>query len=109
EAVENLECDIVVNVQGDEPLMPPDNIDLVVRALADSSDVPVSTLKMRIDNEDDLNNAHITKVVVDRRGRALYFSRAPIPHDREARLRTSGDLETLETARAPGYKHIGLY
>jgi 3-deoxy-manno-octulosonate cytidylyltransferase (CMP-KDO synthetase) len=98
EVVQSLDCDIVVNVQGDEPLIDPRAIDEVVAPLAADPSVPMTTLYRRIMNVSELNNPNITKVVVDRGGHALYFSRAPIPHIRDPR-----------GGWPPLYRHIGLY
>jgi 3-deoxy-manno-octulosonate cytidylyltransferase (CMP-KDO synthetase) len=83
EVAGNIECDIVVNVQGDEPLIPPENIDLVLQPLLADPAIKVSTLMMRITDIEDIFDPNIVKVVVDRHGLALYFSRAPIPYDRD--------------------------
>lgn len=93
-----LECELVVNVQGDEPLMTPEAIDAAVAALEiDGSDAAISTLRRRIDDPADLDNPSVVKLVVDRDGRALYFSRAPIPYVRPG-------------APAPvHWRHLGLY
>jgi 3-deoxy-manno-octulosonate cytidylyltransferase (CMP-KDO synthetase) len=91
-----LECELVVNVQGDEPLMTPEAIDAAVAAI-DSSGAAISTLRRRIDDPADLDNPSVVKLVVDRDGRALYFSRAPIPYVRPG-------------APAPvHWRHLGLY
>ncbi len=87
---------IVVNVQGDEPLIPPALIAQVAKLAARDSDAAVATLMVPIDSMEDRQNPNFAKVVVDRAGRALYFSRAPIPWPREGGLPTS-------------YRHIGLY
>jgi 3-deoxy-manno-octulosonate cytidylyltransferase (CMP-KDO synthetase) len=92
-----LDCDIVVNVQGDEPLIDPRSIVEAVAAFDDQS-VQVSTLYRRIENPAELTNPNVVKVVLDRGGFALYFSRAPIPHARDPR-----------GGWPPLYKHIGLY
>lgn len=84
EVASGLNCDIVVNVQGDEPLMPPENIDRVVQALVDHPDVPVSTLMVPITSREEIADPNVVKVVVDKKGRALYFSRSAIPFRRDA-------------------------
>ncbi len=98
EVVESLDCDIVVNVQGDEPLIDPRAIDELVAPLAADPTVQMTTLYRRIGDIAELNNPNVTKVVVDRAGFALYFSRAPIPHVRDPR-----------GGWPPLYRHIGLY
>jgi 3-deoxy-manno-octulosonate cytidylyltransferase (CMP-KDO synthetase) len=88
-------ADIVVNIQGDEPLIDPAAIDLAVHSLMDDSDVPMGTLKRKIVDPQEFINPNVVKVVTDRAGRAIYFSRSPIPHD----LR----------GEAVHFKHIGFY
>ena len=100
EVARDLSCELVVNVQGDEPLIEPDLIDQAVRAFAGHPELHVSTLRCPITDVADLNDPNVVKVVVDRGGYALYFSRAPIPHA-AAGWAASADLL--------GYKHVGLY
>ncbi len=83
EVARDRDCDIVVNVQGDEPLIPPQNIDQVIRSLVDDSSISVTSLRVLICNKSDLLNKNITKVVVDKFDSALYFSKAPIPWGRD--------------------------
>lgn len=108
EVAKGLEYDIVVNVQGDEPLIPPENIDLAVRPLMNDRAIKVSTLMMRITGLEDIFDPNIVKVVVDREGLALYFSRAPIPYDRDD-WRDMRSRENKNPVTFPVYKHIGLY
>lgn len=97
--------DIVVNVQGDEPLIEPALIDAVARALALDDRAMVATAAHPLDSAADFFNANVVKVVCDGAGRALYFSRAPIPWARDAfaadRERLPDDLGAL--------RHIGIY
>jgi len=86
---------IVVNIQGDEPLLRPSMIDRLVKCLSENPTVPMATLMHRIDSNQELNNPNTVKVVVDREGFALYFSRSPIPYPRGSFSRA--------------YKHIGIY
>ena len=74
EVARDRDCDIVVNVQGDEPLIPPQNIDQVIRPLVDDATISVSSLRVLIRNKSDLLNKNITKVVFDKVDSALYFS-----------------------------------
>jgi 3-deoxy-manno-octulosonate cytidylyltransferase (CMP-KDO synthetase) len=97
EVAARLNCDVVVNVQGDEPLIDPQMIEEAVAPLIADSDLAMSTLRRRIESSADLQNPNVTKVVVDQDGFALYFSRAPIP------FRRAG----CEPAQA--WRHIGLY
>jgi len=83
EAVAKMPADVIINIQGDEPLMNASLIDLLAdRMLADES-WDMATAATLIDREEDLNNPSVVKVVSDQDGRALYFSRSPIPHVRE--------------------------
>ena len=100
EVAASLDCDVVVNVQGDEPLIDPRAIDELVAPFFTDTDasIQITTLFRRINDVADLNNPNIAKVVLDRAGFALYFSRAPIPHIRDPR-----------GGWPPLYRHIGLY
>jgi 3-deoxy-manno-octulosonate cytidylyltransferase (CMP-KDO synthetase) len=95
------DADIVVNVQGDEPLIAPAMLDEGVRVVAES-DAPVGTLVKRIEREDELFNPHVVKVVLAADGTCLYFSRSPIPFGRDW-------AQTEWLKHHPYYKHIGLY
>lgn len=96
---------IVVNVQGDEPLIPPAVINQVATNLAGSERAEIATLAKRIHRREDVFDPNVVKVVVDTTLHALYFSRAPIPWDREAW--STGD----NTAPLGGEwaRHIGIY
>lgn len=97
----------VVNVQGDEPLIPPGLIDQVANALDDYPDAAISTLCERISRPEDLFNPNVVKVVRDRDGYAHYFSRAPMPWLRD-QWQPLAMPETLpEDYRA--WRHIGIY
>jgi 3-deoxy-manno-octulosonate cytidylyltransferase (CMP-KDO synthetase) len=100
EVARALACDVVVNVQGDEPLLAPEAIDEVVSAMLADQSIPMGTLCRRITDASELADRNVVKVVLDLQGFALYFSRAPIPFPRE------GDDEGQA---GPGMKHIGLY
>ncbi len=97
EIASTLTCDLVVNVQGDEPLVEPSMIEEAIAAFRSDPLLQMSTVRRRIEDARDLQNPNVTKVVVDRDGCALYFSRAPIPFVREG------------CPAAPGWRHIGLY
>lgn len=99
-------ADIVVNVQGDEPLIPPAVIDQVAANLAAMSDASVATLSEPISSLADFRNPNIVKVVADHAGRALYFSRAPIPWPRDHF--SAGEVSHLPEA-FPCQRHIGIY
>ncbi|WP_102505135.1 3-deoxy-manno-octulosonate cytidylyltransferase [Salinivibrio kushneri] len=96
--------DIVVNLQGDEPLMPAELLNQVADLLLEHPDAAVATLMQRIDAGQDLRNPNIVKVALGENNRALYFSRAPIPFPRDEQIDTLADLPN-ETY----YRHIGLY
>lgn len=95
EAAASLDCEIVVNVQGDEPEIEPEAIDVAVRTLAEHPNTPVATLAAPLGPDVDPADPSVVKVVVDRGGHALYFSRAPIPCHRDG---GAGHL-----------RHVGLY
>ena len=97
--------DIVVNVQGDEPLLEPMLIELVAEALHGDPDAALATAAHPLTDASDFFNPNVVKVVCDRRGRALYFSRAPIPWDRD---RFAGSCAELPVDM-PARRHIGLY
>lgn len=100
-----LDDDIVVNLQGDEPLMSPALIRQVAEDLATRADAPMATACTRIHTTAELFDPHAVKVVRDAQGYALYFSRAPIPWDRDAFAITTEELpEGIEH-----FRHIGLY
>ena len=111
EAVRNLECDIVVNVQGDEPLIPSENIDRVIKPLLDSGELSVSTLMTAIHSRSEMFDPNICKVVVDNVGCALYFTRAPIPYNRDYGCMNKSKIDNEMGANQMilGYKHIGVY
>jgi len=95
--------EIVVNVQGDEPLIEPALIDACAGLLAERSDCVMSTAAHALVERADFENPNIVKVVLDAAGRALYFSRAPIPWPREAGSPEPGRMAT------PPLRHVGLY
>ncbi|HLJ48495.1 MAG TPA: 3-deoxy-manno-octulosonate cytidylyltransferase [Bryobacteraceae bacterium] len=88
-------AELVVNIQGDEPLIDPAAIDAAIIAMIDDSEMPMGTLKKHIENPEEVTNPNVVKVVTNRLGNAIYFSRCPIPYVR--------DGSTVH------YKHIGLY
>ena len=96
---------IVVNVQGDEPLLPAVLIRQVAENLNAHPDADVATLCQRVSQHDELFDPHVVKVVTDRAGYALYFSRAPIPWHRDEFM---ADQVTLP-ADSMHFRHIGLY
>ena len=90
-------ADIVVNIQGDEPLIDPAAIDTAVLGMLEDDDIPMGTLKKRIERSEEIANPNVVKVVTDLAGNAIYFSRAAIPH-----VRGDGTAPVC-------FKHIGLY
>ena len=99
EVAASLTCGIVVNVQGDEPLLDPAVIDAVTRPLMNSPSLEVSTACRPLRSDEEFANPNVVKVVCDLTGRALYFSRAPIPFPRGS----------VGTAPAVARAHVGLY
>jgi len=107
EVAAELACDIVVNVQGDEPLIDPAMITAVVAPLRSDSAIVMTTARRKLTDPDDFRNQHIVKVVTDPQGDALYFSRAPIPCGADAVLPGAGSSDPAGGTTA--YVHVGLY
>jgi 3-deoxy-manno-octulosonate cytidylyltransferase (CMP-KDO synthetase) len=100
EAVQKLDLspdDLIINIQGDQPVFEPTIISHMVAPLIEDSSIPMSTLKYRIREREDIENNNIVKVVTDNMGFALYFSRYPIPFCRD--IKTEHEY----------YKHLGFY
>ncbi|MFM2293916.1 MAG: hypothetical protein RLZZ350_329 [Verrucomicrobiota bacterium] len=102
EVAARCECDAIVNIQGDEPLIDPAVIDAVSGALAQNE---MSTAATQIKHLTELDNANVVKVVVNAAGRALYFSRRTIPYLRHAAGRSTAE----QLAAFPFLKHLGIY
>lgn len=106
---------IVVNVQGDEPLIPPSVINQVAASLASNNEAGIATLYETIADFDSVFNPNVVKLTVDQKGRALYFSRAPIPWARDQFSQTdaqpgSQSLSVTDKPKPGRYKrHIGIY
>jgi 3-deoxy-manno-octulosonate cytidylyltransferase (CMP-KDO synthetase) len=98
EVAASLDCDVVINVQGDEPLVDPRALDELTAPFVHDRTVQMTTLFRRIHEAAELTNPNVVKVVIDRGGFAMYFSRAPIPYVRDPR-----------GGWPPLYRHIGLY
>ena len=108
EAVEKLELaddDVVVNVQGDEPLIDPELVNAVASELDRHPEAAMATAARRVEGAGDFFNPNFVKVVCDAAGLALYFSRAPIPFARDAFARPEQALP----AQMPALHHIGIY
>jgi len=99
EVASTLDCDIVVNVQGDEALIGAETIDGAVRLLLDEPKAAMGTMACALRTEEEYADRNVVKVVFAQDGTALYFSRAPIPHSKHGRLRPGLEV----------YRHIGLY
>ncbi len=96
---------VIVNVQGDEPLIPPANIVFVAQNLQQHQDAGIATLCTPITSAEEFFDPHVVKVVCDNNGYALYFSRAPIPWDRDEFATGSERLPQ----GVPHLRHLGLY
>ena len=96
---------LVINVQGDEPLIAVSMIDACARLLLERADCVMSTVAHAIADAEEFNNPNVVKVVLDAAGRALYFSRSPIPHWRDGPAHGPG---ALPASPAP-LRHVGLY
>jgi 3-deoxy-manno-octulosonate cytidylyltransferase (CMP-KDO synthetase) len=108
EAVRTTDADIVVNVQGDEPMLDPAGIDAAAAPLVEEPELPMATLSLPLTELQEMLSPSVVKVVTDARGDALYFSRSPIPH-----VRTPGggleEAARAALARGLARKHVGLY
>jgi 3-deoxy-manno-octulosonate cytidylyltransferase (CMP-KDO synthetase) len=114
EVARHLDCEIVVNVQGDEPLIAPETIDRAVKALIEDKAAQISTTSEAIDDLRDVVNRSVVKVAVDDRGYATSFSRNPIPFPNQAVLKHGSIEAALGNPDASGLlfsfrKHTGLY
>jgi len=108
EAARAIEASIVVNVQGDEPMLDPSLLDAAVDAIVRDETLPMSTLSVPLRDPDEMLSPAVVKVVTDSRNRALYFSRSPIPHVR----RDGGDMKDAATEAVAGgwaRRHLGIY
>ncbi|MCA9392601.1 MAG: 3-deoxy-manno-octulosonate cytidylyltransferase [Candidatus Omnitrophica bacterium] len=96
EAVQGIEADIIVNIQGDEPLIQPDIIDTLVACLGEDSQQVMATVVKKIEDPQEIADPNVVKVVLDKQNFAIYFSRSPIPYNR------AGTQLTY-------HKHLGIY
>ena len=102
EVIQSLDCDIVVNIQGDEPRIDPVAVDGLIEMLRDDPSTDVATLATPIRDMETFQNRSCVKVVCDDSGRALYFSRSPIPHHRDREPDWHADPP-------PAWLHLGVY
>jgi 3-deoxy-manno-octulosonate cytidylyltransferase (CMP-KDO synthetase) len=108
EVAANLSCEIVLNLQGDEPLIEPLTLEAVMAPLLADPMLEMSTVCVPITDRADYDNPNVVKVVKDRLGHALYFSRSPIPHLRGGPPK-GGPYDGVEAGFSRPYKHLGLY
>jgi 3-deoxy-manno-octulosonate cytidylyltransferase (CMP-KDO synthetase) len=102
EVAHNIDADVIVNLQGDEPLIDPESLDLLPAILENDPNADMATLAVPLTSREQWVNPNCVKVVCDQRGRALYFSRSPIPYVRGA--------EPDFSAEPPAFlQHLGLY
>ncbi len=105
EAVSAIDCDIVINVQGDEPFIEPSLIEALVNSFS-NSEISMSSAMSKINNVKDLQNSNVVKVVVDHHNNALFFSRSLLPFPRDVK-EISIAKEVLEKYQF--FRHIGIY
>ncbi len=117
EVARKVKAALYVNLQGDEPLIDPAEIDRLIDGLVRSR-ADLATLAHPIEDSADLANPNVVKVVTDARGRALYFSRSPIPYWRDGQGKTPAELKKLkqkgrkgqkDPAAPPYWRHVGIY
>lgn len=109
EVAASLDYDIIVNVQGDEPLIRPEMIDDVI-AILDDERASIGTLIKRIEDPKEVIDPNVVKVIFDKERFALYFSRAPIPYHRDEWKTLDHILRVaIHESRLAVYKHIGIY
>ncbi len=101
EVAATLDADLIVNIQGDEPEMEPGNIDRLVEVMERDGDVPIATLACRFTGDADPADPNAVKVVLDHRGRAMYFSRALVPYPRDTGGKANDATQWL--------LHLGIY
>ena len=104
EVAKKMNCDIVVNIQGDEPFIDPSNIDKAIKPFLNDRTLNVSTLAVKIIDNSELENENKVKVVLDKYGFALYFSRSCIPYEMN-----HASVNTRKILNIEYFKHIGLY
>lgn len=100
EAVAKIEADVVINIQGDEILIEPGVIDSLAAAMKEAAGWDMATVATPVERSEDVANPSVVKVVWDGAGRALYFSRSPIPFDRDGRYNSADHIY---------WRHVGIY
>jgi 3-deoxy-manno-octulosonate cytidylyltransferase (CMP-KDO synthetase) len=108
EVAASLDCDVVVNVQGDEPLIPSDLVGRLAHTLAQRTAASIATACVPIPDAAEFLNPNAVKVVCDHAGYALYFSRAPIPYARDA-FAAGLAADAPLPAGLPVFRHLGIY
>lgn len=88
--------DVIVNIQGDEPLIEKDMINSIINSFKEDESIPMSTLKYKLETMEDIENPNYVKVITDKNGYAIYFSRSVIPYPRKLNFQNY-------------YKHVGIY
>jgi 3-deoxy-manno-octulosonate cytidylyltransferase (CMP-KDO synthetase) len=109
EVMSQVDADVVLNVQADEPLVHPMMIDELAQVFEYEKNVHMATLIKRMHSKEEITNPNVVKVVVDRKGFALYFSRSPIPYLRAAGAEQAMGPTDLEDVSGRYFKHIGIY
>ncbi|MCP4726249.1 MAG: 3-deoxy-manno-octulosonate cytidylyltransferase [bacterium] len=102
-AARDIEADIILNIQGDEPLAPPELLDNLINAMSADDGIPVSTPVVQIESVRDLEDPNQVRVAIDKHNRALYFTRSVIPYNRDLRDPEDWLRKTVY------WKHIGIY
>jgi 3-deoxy-manno-octulosonate cytidylyltransferase (CMP-KDO synthetase) len=109
EVASSIDADVYINVQADEPLVHPLMVDALAQVFKYERNIQIATLIKRIHSKEEISNPNVVKVVVDRKGFALYFSRSPIPYIRGGDAELPGSGPALQDISGSYFKHIGLY
>ncbi len=110
EVVRNLNYDLVLNIQCDQPFLNPKMIDDLVASMCKGRNLLMGTLARKIDNPQKLKNPNVVKVILDQKDFALYFSRFPIPYIRDKHHTAHArGFNEIDLKRSPYYEHIGIY
>lgn len=102
EAVQRVECDLIVNLQGDEPLFSSEGVEGAVNLLENRRDLDMATVMTPLESLEEWKDPNVVKVVVDRQGIALFFSREPVPFSFDP-------LSEEDLHRLPVFRHVGIY